>query len=65
MIQLANDPNADRTGYRPASGEEEARGQAFGSQRARTGHAWPFLSRQAVRPARQDSPKPASEQHGS
>ena len=65
MIQLANDPNANRASYRPAPGEEEARGQAFGTQRARTGHAWPFLSRQAVRPARQDSPKPASESHGS
>lgn len=65
MIQLANDPNAHRATYRPAAGEEEARGQAFGAQRARTGHAWPFLSRQAAHPVRQDSPKPASEDHGS
>lgn len=63
MIQLANDPNASKMSYRPS--QEEGRPRAFDAQRARSGHAWPFLARQADRPARQDSPKPASSDCGS
>jgi hypothetical protein len=64
MIQLATDPNASRTSYRP-QGEEQAKAQAFDAQRGRSGHAWPFLSRQAIRPSRQDSQKPTSNDNGS
>ena len=60
MIQLANDPNASRTSYRPAQGEEQVKGHAFEGQRGRTGHPWPFLSRQTERPVRQDSAKPST-----
>jgi hypothetical protein len=52
MIQLANDPNASRTSYRPAQNDGKA--PSFAAQRSRSGHAWPFLSRYAARPAPQD-----------
>lgn len=57
MIQLATDPNASRTSYRPA-----AQGEGKGStatQRGRTGHAWPFLSRYEARPSKQEGSKNA------
>ena len=49
MIQLANDPNASRTSNRPE--QSEAKGSNPGAQRGRSGHAWPFLSKYAARPA--------------
>ena len=55
MIQLANDPNASRTSSRPE--QSEAKGSNPGAQRGRNGHAWPFLSKYAVRPSQQDSQK--------
>lgn len=59
MIQLANDPNASRA-FRPTAAEGKA-GSAAESPRGRTGHAWPFLSRQGERPAPSgDHPKPAA-----
>jgi hypothetical protein len=66
MIQLATDPTASRTSYRP-QGEEpgKAQAQGFEAQRGRSGHAWPFLSRQPIRPSRQDSQKPTSSDNGS
>lgn len=65
MIQLATDPTASRTAsYRPQA-EEQGKAQAFEAQRGRNGHAWPFLSRQPIRPARQDSEKPTSSDSGS
>ena len=63
MIQLANDPNASRASYRPA--QSEAKDPNFGPQRARSGHAWPFLSRYAARPAQQENQKPAASDSGS
>lgn len=63
MIQLANDPNASRTSYRPE--HSEAKGSNFGAQRSRNGHAWPFLSRYAARPTQQDNQKPAASDSGS
>ncbi len=63
MIQLANDPNASKMSYRPS--QEDGRPRAFGAQRARSGHAWPFLARPADRPVRQDSQKPVSSDNGS
>ena len=44
MIQLATEPTASRTSYRPRR-ERRARDQTFETQRGRSGHAWPFLSR--------------------
>ena len=55
MIHLANDPNASRMGYRP--GQNESQGRDFAHPRSRGGHAWPFLSRHAGRPAPQDASK--------
>ena len=64
MIQLANDPNASRSFNRAAAndaGKEPAEGR-----HARTGHAWPFLSRYAERPVRpENSRKPAANDSGS
>jgi len=57
MIQLATDPTASRMGDRPARSEDEAKESTFETRRGRTGHAWPFLSRYATRPIRQDSQK--------
>ena len=54
MIHLANDPNASRMAYRPAAGE--SKGLRLDRQRSRGGHAWPFLSRPAGRPAPQNDP---------
>ena len=59
MIQLATDPTASRVNYRPAQGDE-GKAHASQPQRGRSTHAWPFLSRQFDRPARQDSQKPSS-----
>jgi hypothetical protein len=61
MIHLANDPSANQTPYRPAQGESKG----SSSQRKRSGHAWPFLSRQTARPVRQESQKPAASDSGS
>jgi hypothetical protein len=63
MIQLANDPNASKTGHRP--GQNDGKPSGFGAQR-RTGHAWPFLSRYAARPGQQqDNQKPTASDSGS
>ena len=64
MIQLATDPTASRTSYRP-QGDDEGKAQASGPQRGRSGHAWPFLSRQPIRPARQEGEKPTPSDSGS
>lgn len=62
MIQLANDPNAGRNSFRPTASEGKG---SFSTQRGRTGHAWPFLSRYAARPLQQDAQKPNSPSSGS
>ena len=43
MIQLATDPNASRSNWRPAAGE--AKESTLASRRPRSGHAWPFIVR--------------------
>jgi hypothetical protein len=63
MIQLANDPNASRMSHRPAQNDGKA--SSFAAQRGRSGHAWPFLSRYAGRPAQQDNQKPTANASGS
>jgi hypothetical protein len=62
MIQLANDPNASRTS-RP--GQTDGKPSSFNAPRSRNGHAWPFLSRYAARPAQQDNQKPTASNSGS
>jgi hypothetical protein len=64
MIELANDPNASRAGFRPEPGDDAARGEALAARR-RTGHAWPFPSRYAQLPARNPSDKPSAGDSGS
>lgn len=53
MIQLATDPNASRSTWRPAAPQP---GQAAPRQ-ARSGHAWPFISRYTERPASPQDPQ--------
>jgi hypothetical protein len=64
MIQLANEPTASRTSYRPVA-QSEGKGSTFEAQRGRIGHAWPFLSRYAARPSNQDGPKNVGNDSGS
>lgn len=47
MIQLATDPNASRSNWRPAAAE--ARDNPLEARRPRNAHAWPFISRHAER----------------
>ena len=49
MIQLANDPNANRMGNRPT--QSDSKGRTLEHSRCLGGHAWPFLSRHSGRPA--------------
>jgi hypothetical protein len=50
LIQLATDPNASRLNWRPAAAANaEEHGPV--AQKARSGHAWPFISRHTERPA--------------
>lgn len=64
MIQLANDPRA-RDIFLRAPGAAKTASDAE-LRRARPGHAWPFLSRYAERPAQKEAtPKPAANDSGS
>jgi len=63
MIQLASDPNASRTGFRP--GPAEAKSVSTESRRGRSGHAWPFISRHGEKPAVQEPAKNTSSTSGS
>jgi hypothetical protein len=68
MIQLANDPNASRPSYRPQAGESgEGEGRPASSFEAKasrpSGHSWPFPSRYAARPARNED-KPSAPRTG-
>lgn len=66
MIQLANDPNASRSFERAAASGEAKAAAASDARRARSGHAWPFPSRYAARPAREENThKPAAQDSGS
>ncbi len=49
MIQLATDPNASRSNWRPAAAE--AKDNTLAGRRPRSGHAWPFISRHGERAA--------------
>lgn len=51
MIQLATEPTASRTSYRPV--QSDGKGSTYEPPRGRPGHAWPFLSRYAARPSPQ------------
>lgn len=63
MIQLATDPNASRTNWRPAA---EAREATPANRRPRSAHAWPFISRHTERgPVPQDHKRIASSESGS
>lgn len=62
MIQLASDPNASRTGWRPA----QAQGKAASLEAPRTrGHAWPFISRHGEKPAAEEPRKNSNGDSGS
>ena len=63
MIQLATEPTASRTSYRPAA--DDGKGPEREMQRARSSHAWPFLSRYAARPSQQEGRKNAASDSGS
>lgn len=65
MIHLATDPNASRSGYRPAPAGDEGKVAAVDARRSRSGHAWPFLSQHADRPSRQNHQKAAANTFGS
>lgn len=65
MIQLATDPTASRTSYRPEHAEGAAKESTHETRRGRTGHAWPFLSRYAPKPARQEAQKASGSESGS
>jgi hypothetical protein len=55
MIQLATDPNASRSNWRPAAAE--AKDSTLANRRPRSGHAWPFISRHVERAAALQEPK--------
>lgn len=64
MIQLATDPNA-RTQWRPAAADGKD-DHAATPRRGRSGHAWPFISRHAERPApAQDTQRTPNSESGS
>jgi hypothetical protein len=64
MIQLATDPNASRSNWRPASGE--AREDSLAARRPRNGHAWPFIVRTERTNGSQDHKRsPSSTESGS
>jgi hypothetical protein len=62
MIQLASDPNASRMNWRTAPSDEK---QGASQATRRSGHAWPFISRYAGKPAAGEQPKKPSSEHGS
>lgn len=57
MIQLATDPNASRSNWRPAAAE--AKDNTGATRRPRSAHAWPFLVRHAERSSTPQDPKRA------
>jgi hypothetical protein len=62
MIQLATDPNASRLNWRPAAADGKDQPEA---RRARSGHAWPFISRHGERQAPQDAKRTPGTDSGS
>jgi hypothetical protein len=64
MIQLATDPNARRSNWRPAAAE--AKDNTLAGRRPRSGHAWPFISRHGERADGPQEPKrPPTSESGS
>jgi hypothetical protein len=63
MIQLATDPNASRSNWRPAAAE--AKDQTMAGRRARSGHAWPFISRHGERSIPQETKRTQNSESGS
>lgn len=64
MIQLATDPNASRSNWRPAPAEGKE--NAVSVRRPRSGHAWPFIAQYVERPAAtQDSKRAPNGESGS
>jgi hypothetical protein len=62
MIQLATDPNAHRLNWRPAAADGK---ESSVARRARSGHAWPFISRPAERAAPQGPKRTPNSDGGS
>jgi hypothetical protein len=62
MIQLATDPNAHRLNWRPAAADGK---ESSVARRARSGHAWPFISRPAERAAPQEPKRTPNSDGGS
>jgi len=62
MIQLATDPNASRSTWRPAPAE--AKDNTLAARR-RSGHSWPFIVRSDERQQQQDSKRTPSPHGGS
>jgi hypothetical protein len=59
MIQLATDPNASRSNWRPVPAE--AKDNTLAGRRPRSSHAWPFMARFAEQvPSSQDKRTPTS-----
>ena len=64
MIQLATDPNASRSTWRPAAADSKE--PSLSSRRPRSGHAWPFISRHGERVASpQETKRTPSSESGS
>ena len=63
MIQLATDPNASRSTWRPSPAEAK---DSTMSRRPRSAHAWPFISRHGESHAdSQDTKRSTSSDAGS
>ena len=64
MIQLATDPNARRPNWQPAPAE--GKDSPLAVRPARSGHAWPFISRHGERStSSQETKRPQSSATGS
>ena len=64
MIQLATDPNASRSNWRPAAAD--ARPATPVARPTRSGHAWPFISRYGdLGPTPQETKRPPRSESGS
>ena len=64
MIQLATDPNASRSNWRPAAAEAK---DSTLARRPRSGHAWPFIAQAYVErtPSSQETKRTPSSDSGS
>lgn len=54
MIQLATDPKAARSTWRPAA---DGKDSTLSERRPRSGHAWPFIARFGDAPQAQQETK--------